>query len=134
MSFQSAHFPRHAFTSTLTTHKGEIPSVNIFIVILTALIFFTVLSWFNFALAFYGTLTSTDPDHVDITMNNFGFAIMWTVVTIAIYYAMEWAEVLTSNNNNTNDDEHPLLQEEGKSSVDPSNINLGDYVGDIGIL
>ena len=122
------HFQQHPFTSTMTKHNP--PAINIFIVLLTALIFFSVLSWFNFALAVYGTLTSTDPNHVDTTMNSLGFAIIWTIITISIYYTMEYAEVLSSP---SPDSGEPLLREgrvEGRTDIPDFRTNIGsDYIG-----
>lgn len=80
-----------SFTSTLT----HIPSFNIYIIIITALIFFTVLSWFNFVLAWYGTLITTDPEHKDQTLVTFGYAIIWTIITIIIYTVMNTNDVLS---------------------------------------
>jgi len=137
MSSFNLHFPQHhPFSSTLTDHRGRHhASFNMFIVILTALFFFTVLVWFNFVLAFYSTITTCDPNHVDATMSNLGFALIWTVITIAIYYAMDWANVLDSE---SMDGSHPLLRGEG-SRVDTrvdtiSSLGRVDpYVGGIDI-
>ena len=126
MSLSPVHLPVHTFTSTMTDHKGQIPSFNYYIIILTAILFFTVLAWFNFVLAFYGTIISTDPDHKDETLTTLGFAVLWTIIAIAIYYTMNWYGVLGSNGDN----EHPLLRGEGRDSFDGS---ASDYVGQFDI-
>ena len=127
MSLASVHLPVHTFTSTMTDHRGKIPShpnFNYYIIILTAILFFTVLAWFNFALAFYGTIISTDPDHKDETISTLGFAVFWTLIAVAIYYTMDYYEVLGSNESS----DHPLLREESKGSIDGS-----DYIGRVDI-
>jgi len=126
MSLAPVHLPVHTFTSTMTDHKGQIPSFNYYIIIITAIIFFNVLAWFNFVLAFYGTIISTDPDHKDETLTTLGFAILWTIIAIAIYYAMNCYGVLGSNG----DSEHPLLRGEGRDAFDGS---ASDYVGQFDI-
>lgn len=131
MSLAPVHFPQHIFTSTMVDHSMHHSGFNVWMVVLTAIFFFTVLAWFNFALAFYGSITTTDPDHEDETMSTLGFAIIWTVTAIAIYFTMEWSGVLGGGN--PTDDEHPLLRGEGRMSIDPSDVGLGDYVGDINI-
>ena len=137
MSLAPIHSPTQIFTSTMTDH--HISSFNVWIILLTAILFFTVLAWFNFVLAFYGTLvsstrtkrnTNNQPTHTDETLSTLGFAIVWTVVAIVMYYAMEWAEVLGTDRNNTNR-EHPLIPNEGRVSTDISGIGIGDYIGGI---
>ena len=129
MSLAPIHLPQHAFTSTLTDEEGQpahheqVSGINIYIVILTAILFFSVLAWFNFVLAFYGTLTTTDCNHVDQTWNTLGFAILWTVIVIGIYYAMNYFGVLNSDTNTS--DKHPLLREDSST---PS-----DYLGRVDI-
>ena len=130
MSLAPVHLPQHIFTSTLTDEKGNpshhenVSGVNIYIILLTAVLFFAVLGWFNFVLAFYGTITTNDPDHDDQTLSTLGFAILWTVIAAAIYYAMQYFNVLGGT---PSSDEHPLLKGEGSGD--------GGYVGqfDIGI-
>ncbi len=128
----------------MTNHHHNIIGFNVWIVLLTAILFFTVLAWFNFALAFYGTLVNTPnndtnicngchkcdrPRHVDQTMSTLGFAIVWTIVTIILYYAMEYADVLGHKTENNDDTEHPLVPGEERVSADISDIGIGDYIG-----
>ena len=130
MSLAPIHFPQHIFTSTMTDETGRAShhdgGINIYIILLTAILFFTVLAWFNFALAFYGTVTSTDPDHKDETLSTLGFAIMWTIIAAAIYYTMEYYNVLESGGGSGAD--HPLLRGEGRAPVD---VAGGEYLGAI---
>ncbi len=130
MSLAPIHLPQHIFTSTLTDQKMHTSPFNVWMILLTAIFFFTVLAWFNFTLAFYGTIISTDPEHKDETMSTFGFALVWTIVAIAIYYAMNSSGVLGGNGSS---DEHPLLRGEGRAAIDPTNVGIGDYVGEINI-
>ena len=123
MSLSPVHLPVHTFTSTMTDHRGNIPNFNYYIIILTAIIFFTVLAWFNFALAFYGTIISSESDNKDETLTTLGFAVMWTIIAIAIYYAMDWYGALGNDKSN---DGHPLLRNEGNDSFAGS-----EYVGQI---
>ena len=111
MSFNSVHSPGHLFSSTMTNHRGRIshPEFNVWIVVLTALFFFAVLGWFNFAISSYGTLFNNDHD--DTTMNTLGFAIIWTLIAISIYFVMKWSGVL-NNDSSLNANEHPLLLDE----------------------
>ena len=131
MSLAPVHLPVHTFTSTMTDHRGKIPHFNYYIILLTAILFFTVLAWFNFALAFYGTIITTDPEHKDETISTLGFAVLWTMIAITIYYCMDWYGVLGDNNDG--DSEHPLLRGEGRSPVDGTGT---EYVGqfDIGAV
>ena len=132
----SYHFPKHPFTSTMTTHQAKIPSVNVFIVLLTALIFFSVLSWFNFVLAFYETITkynsnsnnnfnnknNNNSNNKNNTLHTLGFAIIWTLITISIYYTMKWAGVLSNDNSDDENKEgtrDPLHGEEATPSDIP---------------
>ena len=137
MSVQPTHFTHNVFTSTLTDHKDHIIGINIYIILLTAILFFSVLAWFNFALALYGTLTTTDSNHVDTTLQNLGFAIMWTIIVVAIYYMMVYLDALELPGSSN---EHPLLREgrlENRAgSVSgrvESGLMSGDYLGRVDV-
>lgn len=122
--------PQHIFTSTMIDDKGNPShhsvSVNIYIILLTALIFFAVLSWFNFALAVYETLTSSDPDHEDSSISALGFAVIWSIITICIYYVMKYSGILNGNNS----DDDPLLRDD---AIDFAG-DTTDYFGSFGFL
>ena len=126
-------FPSHTFTSTLTDHRGKLPHFNYFIVIMTALFFFTVLAWFNFALALYSTITTSDRDHEDTTLINLGFAVIWTLIVVLIYVFMDYVGVL---NGNVSEEDH-VLRSEGRLSADTGRDVFGqgttDYAGEINI-
>lgn len=70
------------FTSTIT------PGFNIWPVVLTALLFFTVLSWYNAFLALYEYYFQHDQDR-DVLRNNLStlvvFAVLWTVFAFLLY-------------------------------------------------
>ena len=106
-SLQSGNFTQHAFTSTLHNKKRS-SYFNKYIVIVTALFFFTILSWFNFALSWYATITTNDPDHEDQTLSSLGFALIWTFITLTIYFLSEYFDLLSSY---AEDSGHPLLRE-----------------------
>ena len=136
-SLSPVHFPQHTFTSTLMNHKTHHSAgFNVWIVLLTAIFFFTVLAWFNFVLAFYATVTTTDPNHKDQTMSTLGFAILWTLIAILMYYVMESFGMIQGSEG-SDGSEHPLLRNEGRSDVsnvsDLTNINIPDYVGEVDI-
>ena len=128
MSFHPIHFTQHAFTSTLHSDKKyHTSNFNVFLVLMTALFFFTVLGWFNFAIAWYGTITSTDPNHQDQTWSSFGFALFWTFLAIAIYIVMNYYGVLDIDQKIS---EEPLLR--GESRDLGKNISSeGDILGAI---
>ena len=200
MSLAPIHLPTHIFTSTMTDYS-HISGFNVWIILLTAIFFFTVLAWFNFVLAFYGTLISTysnnrdnrnskdnrdcqdnrnskdnrdchnnenhrdcqdnrdcqdyhnnrdskdnrdchdyhyhrdfqdnSTDHTDQTLSTLGFAIIWTIIAIIMYYAMEWAQVLGSGGTKKKSDEHPLLPNEDIISTNISDIGNADFLGGI---
>lgn len=116
------HFTQHAFTSTLHDRKHHLLGFNVYIVLMTALVFFSILAWFNFVLAWYGTWISTDPDHVDQTLSTLGFALIWTGISILLYYVMKYTGVLGLL---TEEEGHPLLKGD---RIDVS----GDIASDVG--
>lgn len=119
-----SHFTQHAFTSTIDHKNHHNLSFNLYPVLMTALFFFAVLSWFNFVLAWYETLTSTDSNHKDQTISSLGFALIWTGVVVAIYFVMNYYGVL--NSITESEYEHPLLKGERTIS------DTGDYTGSVG--
>ena len=88
---------------------------------MTALFFFTVLSWYNFILAVYVTLTTTDSSHQDQTLQTLGFAILWTILVIVVYYLMFSSNLLESG---INGGEHPLLRDDLRGNVSLDSLDL----------
>lgn len=99
-----SHF-HQPFTSTLT------PGFNVWPVILTATLFFTVLSWYNTFLAVYEYYFQY-PHKPDVLYNNLltltFFAIAWTVITVLLYLWLSGRGMLTtSKNGDIGDDFRP---------------------------
>ena len=65
--------------------------INIWIIILTAIIFYAVLSWYNFFLALYNYMICRNSESERCQNNSndvgysFGVAIIWTTIAIVIY-------------------------------------------------
>ena len=77
-----------------TTHEeAHGPDINIWIIIITAVIFYAVLSWYNFFLATYNYMVRNnsenkddpDPDNLKTMGLTFGFAVFWTLIAIFLY-------------------------------------------------
>ena len=126
---QPTAFPQHTvFTSTLheTNNRPDtIAGFSVWIVILTAVFFFLVLSWYNFLLALYNYLItdiprSESPERANDSnfkgmVSSFGFALIWTLISIFILIVMAKYGMLTGKKETT-EELHPLL----RSDVDPS--------------
>ena len=111
--------PTHVFTSTLNDNL-QISNYNMYKTILTAILFFAVLSWFNFALALYTTFTTTDPEHKDETIPTLGFALIWSIFAIIAYLMLTNLGFLAPRQSTK---DLPLL----RGDV----VDSGDYVGRI---
>ena len=111
----TSSFSHHPFTSTL--HDMKHSSFNVWLVILTAIFFFLVLSIYNLVLSLYNLFignTSDDQTVEDlntIALTTFGFFLVWLVITILTYLFLKYYNLLNSSNNNDSL-EHPLLREE----------------------
>jgi heme/copper-type cytochrome/quinol oxidase subunit 2 len=124
-------FSQHPFTSTLS-HDINLPSFNYYLVIMTALVFFTVLAWFNFVLALYNTIINTDAEIKDNTLINLGFAVLWTFIVVYIYFVMDYFEVLGYNKNVSVDD--GLRDDTITTNTSPSFTDgTTEYVGEFNI-
>lgn len=118
------HFHSTAFTSTL-----QHSLFNVWLVLLTAIFFFLVLSWYNFFLSAYYYVTdntaflSPDTECKQYTLRNqmigtFFFALFWTFVAVLIYYILNnlgWLNVSKETANYWQ--EHPVLRDEARLST-----------------
>ena len=76
-----------------TSEEAHGPDINVWIIVITALIFYSVLSWYNFFLATYNYMVrnnsenkeNPDPDNLRIMGLTFGFAFFWTLLAIGLY-------------------------------------------------
>lgn len=130
----SPTFPTHSrqpFTSTLhNDHRSHPTYFNIWIVILTAILFFVVLSWYNFVLATYNYLIGNNPNNLkNFNQLNFRnmiaslvFAIIWTLLSVVIYYIL--IPAIRTNQNEETESLHPLLRSEVRD-IGRSDISSG---------
>ncbi len=103
---QSGHsFTQSPFTSTYTHHN------SLWVIIITAVLFFAILAWYDFASAVYtqGFIKSSSDEFKE-TRNrsklNFGFAILWTAFAVSFYYIL-----LNSGQLDGDDvDKHPVIE------------------------
>ena len=117
------HTPQHQFTSTLNG-KYHHSGFNIYIVIITALIFFLILTFYNFVLAVYNYYTGYNPDGVKnvdarnfrIVLQTLGFLLVWLAITAVIYAIFKCQGAL--NSDYTVDTKPKLRAEAG--SIDPA--------------
>ncbi len=147
MSVPQATFHHHPFTSTLhdIKHNGKIKGknnsfeilFNPLIVVMTAMFFFMVLSWYNFILAIYNYITydesygkegisgSNIPTLKTVRHevgSNLGFALLWTLIVFVFYLVLDYYGIFTKVSNDTVG--HPLLRES-------SNLSDTSDVGEI---
>ena len=91
-------FHHTPFTSTLHEHKG--PSINIWVILLTASFFFIVLSWYNFISALFAFYINTDKKQVDRLRHEvyarFIYALIWTVLAVLFYWILDCYDLLGS--------------------------------------
>ena len=110
-------FPGHIppFTSTLHEHSLK-SSINLWIVIITALFFFLVLSWYNFSIAAYNYYFEiVDKDRKMLSANLFstlGFAVLWSILSVLLYLYLDYFGYLSASEEMKN--LHPLLKDELK--------------------
>ena len=105
-----------AFTSTLQDVKHT-SGFNLTLVILTAIFFFLVLSWYNFTISLYnlviGNTTGGTVTHGTLRKNclySFIFALLWTVIAL-LAYIFFGSSISSSESVRAN----PLLRGEARS-------------------
>lgn len=122
-----SHIPSHtqAFTSTL--HHTSL--FNLWLVILTAMFFFTILSWYNFLSSLYYYLSNntsylsgedlSQHEKIEKLRNQMVgtliFALIWTVITLLSYWLLSglgWLEGDESSQKYW--ETHPLLRDEAR--------------------
>lgn len=92
----STPFHHNIFTSTLHEHEHEKrgPSLfNMWLVIITAMFFFTILSWYNFLLALFNVYSNPNESDSELLKNEvlatLVFAFLWTLLVIIAYLTFE---------------------------------------------
>lgn len=98
------------------------PRFDIWVVILTGVAFFTVLTWYTFLLQFYRYVIGYNSDSPKATRRilrrnaiaAFGFAVIWTTVLVAMYLYMRTARIISTKSNRRGQYKlgHPILPEE----------------------
>jgi hypothetical protein len=119
MATTPTHTPPHTFTSTLENRQYK-SDFNVWIVILTAVFFFLVLSIYNFFIAIYNYIIGNNPNNIKnynkINYFNvfatFGFMLIWFIIAISLYLLFNGFCLLGSAKSL---DTHPLLKDETKS-------------------
>ncbi len=82
------HLPTHQFTSTMQHIDHKRPLFNVKLVLLTALFFFLVLSYYNFTISLYNLIvnnTTKDISHETLQKNtvlSLIFCLVWTVISL----------------------------------------------------
>lgn len=69
-------------------------NINVWIIVITAIIFYVILSWYNALLFTYYYATGYNPNKVKdinktnriIMLTSIGYAIIWTVISVCVYY------------------------------------------------
>ena len=107
-------FQSQAFTSTLHDHTYR-PLFNVWLVVLTAIFFFLILSWYNFAFAIYNFYINPNDTDREVLKNEIltstGFLAVWTLVAVFVYLILNHFELLGSSDLDVTG-EHPVLQDE----------------------
>lgn len=102
------------FTSTLHDAHKKFNGFNIWPIILTAVLFFLVLSWYNFVLTLFEYYTDQNNEDKVLRDNLFsalGFALIFTLLALLIYFILDSYNLLQSNSNG-DENTHPLLPSE----------------------
>lgn len=113
------------FTSTVHEYRSLF---NVWIVILTAIFFFMVLSWYNVGLVLYSRFVQDDVNDTEKKSLNreilttVGYAIFWTLIGILIYYIFNRAQLLGQGDRSV-EGEHPLVRSD---AIDISQSTLAD--------
>jgi ABC-type sugar transport system permease subunit len=125
-AFHTSNIPSHtqAFTSTYNHSL-----FNIWLVLLTALFFFTVLSWYNFVLSLYyylthntSYLTSEGLNQCEKleklrkqTLGSLVFALIWSGIALFIYWLLSSLGWLNGDSTEQKYwESHPLLRDEAR--------------------
>jgi len=78
--------PNHTNSTNRQQHTSPF---NLWLVIMTAIIFFAILAWYNFSLAVYRYMIGSTPEsgisNGNDILSSFGFAFMWTVIVVISY-------------------------------------------------
>jgi hypothetical protein len=135
MSSNQLPFHHNAFTSNYNSSS----LFNIYLVVMTAMFFFLVLSWYNFFLSLYYYIFKYNPNTTvkdkkkelqgkyikenEIILRNaalvsFGYALFWSLVTILTYLFLDAHGYLQVSPETSKYFElHPLLRDEASRSI-----------------
>jgi hypothetical protein len=86
-------------TTLIITPQPPVTStgtLNIWIVVITAILFFIILAWYNTLVAIYNYAIGNNPNQIKnyneinkFTMiGSIGYASLWTIIAIGIYYLL----------------------------------------------
>lgn len=97
--------PEQEFTSTLRT-TPEDSAFNVALIIITAILFFVVLSFYNFILSVYNYMIGSNPNQIKnhnrvnrLTLyETGGYLLVWTVITIFLYWLFKKMNLLQPKN------------------------------------
>lgn len=101
-TFSPMHsFSGHAFTSTIYDRKTHENKFNYWIVIMTGMTFFGILSWYNFFLVLFnyilGTTSISGQNTKQQLITTFGYAMLWTIFVIIFYLVATKRNLLLGN-------------------------------------
>jgi uncharacterized BrkB/YihY/UPF0761 family membrane protein len=99
-------FNGHAVTSTIydkpSRHSHQ-TKFNYWIIIMTGTIFFITLSWYNVFLVLYNYCLGIPPSNGETPnqqlLSVIGYAVIWTLLVIALYFVLKNKDLLTENIN-----------------------------------
>ena len=98
-------FPSFYHTPFTSHLKSEEPVFNVWPIILTATLFFTVLSWYNALFALYEVYFKGGTHEEETRLKNnlwttLVIAVIWTVIAICLYFWLTAKGWLSKNSSN----------------------------------
>lgn len=92
-------FAGHAFSSTIYDKKTNENKFNYWIIIMTGITFFGVLSWYNFFLVLFNYIcgTSTISNQKEQLISTLGYAALWTFFVVIFYLVATKRNLLLGN-------------------------------------
>jgi len=97
----------HSHVQQLSTDIYDKPDINIWIIIVTGVIFFIVLSWYDAisSLFLYNFGNGNASTTIDVVRANMLYAVFWTIFAIIVYIVLERKGKLSSKKSYT--ERHP---------------------------
>jgi uncharacterized membrane protein len=124
MSTAPFHFQTHPFSSTIHKDVHKSP-VNLWLVMVTAIFFFLILSVYNLALAIYNyTFNFREREKYELkneVLATLGFVLFWGSIAVVFYLFLDSIGYL-GNSNGEENYEHPLLKDETGSTNGTTDI------------